>query len=87
MKFFDFKKNRPWAKDLQIVTQLGLTMAGCICFCLYVGLKIDEWLGLKGPFMALFTLLGVLGGGVVCYRQILEITPIEDKDRDNDGSP
>jgi F0F1-type ATP synthase assembly protein I len=54
--------------------QLGLTMAGCICFCFFVGLYLDKWLGLKGVFVTIFILLGVAGGANVVYRQIIEIT-------------
>jgi len=77
--FFDYKKNRPWAENLQIVMQLGLTMAGCILFCLYIGLKLDEWLGTKGIFITIFILLGVVGGAVTAYRQIMEVTPKKNK--------
>ena len=37
---FDYKKNRPWAENLTIVMQIGLTMAGCIAFCFFIGLKL-----------------------------------------------
>ena len=77
--FFDYKKNRPWAENLQIVMQLGLTMAGCILFCLYIGLKLDDWLGTKGIFVTIFILLGVVGGAVTAYRQIMEFTPKKNK--------
>ncbi len=72
-KFFDYKKNRTWAENLQIIAQVGLTMAGCILFCLWVGLKIDRMLGTRGPFIAIFTLLGIIGGAVVAYRQLMEV--------------
>jgi len=53
--------------------QLGLTMAGCIAFCFFVGLYIDKWIGTKGIFVTIFIILGIIGGGNVVYRQILEI--------------
>ena len=71
--FFNYKKNRPWAENLSIVMQLGLTMAGCICFCFFIGLYIDKWLGFRGVFVTIFTILGVIGGANVAYRQIIEI--------------
>ena len=71
---FNYKKNRAWAEGLHIVMQAGLTMAGCIVFCFLVGLYLDRWLGTKGIFIAIFTILGVVGGGVTVYRQILDIT-------------
>ena len=70
---FNYKKNRPWAENLTIVMQIGLTMAGCIAFCFFVGLYLDKWLGTKGIFVAIFTILGVIGGGVTVYRQIMEV--------------
>ena len=70
---FDYKKNRFWAENLHIVTQIGLTMAGCVVFCFFVGLYIDRWLGIRGIFVTIFTILGVLGGANVIYRQIMEV--------------
>jgi len=84
---FNYKKNRPWAENLTIVMQIGLTMAGCIVFCFFVGLYLDKWLETRGIFVTIFTILGVIGGGVTVYRQIMEV--IEDsgnerKKRDDD---
>ena len=84
---FNYKKNKPWAENLTIVMQIGLTMAGCIVFCFFVGLYLDKWLGTRGIFVTIFTILGVIGGGVTVYRQIMEV--IEDstnerKKRDNE---
>ena len=73
---FNYKKNRPWAENLTIVMQIGLTMTGCIVFCFFVGLYLDKWVGTRGIFLAIFTILGVIGGGVTVYRQIMEV--IED---------
>lgn len=70
---FDYKKNRVWAENLTIVMQLGLTMVGCIVFCFFIGWYIDKWLGTRGIFITVFTILGVAGGANVAYRQILEI--------------
>ncbi|MGM0451706.1 MAG: AtpZ/AtpI family protein [Thermodesulfobacteriota bacterium] len=72
-KYFNYRKNQPWTEHLQIVAQLGLTMAGSILFCLFIGRVADNWLETKGIFTALFILLGIIGGGVVVYRQIMEI--------------
>jgi len=71
---FDYKKNRVWAENLTIVMQLGLTMAGCIVLCFFVGRYLDQWLGSRGVFITLFTIFGVIGGANVTYRQIIDIT-------------
>ena len=79
--FFDYKKNRPWAENLQIIMQLGLTMVGCILFCFYIGLKLDAWLGTKGIFISIFTILGVIGGAFTTYRQIIELMRKDKRDK------
>lgn len=79
-KFFDYKKDRAWTENLTIVMQVGLTMAGCIFFCFFIGWTIDKWAGTGGVFTAIFIILGVIGGANVTYRQILEV--IEEKEED-----
>jgi F0F1-type ATP synthase assembly protein I len=83
-RVFDFKKNRAWAENVTFVMQLGLTMAGCIVFCFFVGFYLDRWLGTKGVFVTIFIILGVIGGANVCYRQILEL--MKDKNQGRGGS-
>ncbi|MGD8299030.1 MAG: AtpZ/AtpI family protein [Desulfobacterales bacterium] len=80
---FNYKKNRAWAESLHIVLQIGLTMAGCIIFCFFIGFYLDKWLGTKGLFIVIFIVLGVIGGGVTVYRQILDITKDTAKDPEN----
>lgn len=61
-------------ENLSIIMQIGLTMAGCIVFCFFIGRLIDRWLGTRGIFITIFIVLGVVGGANVVYRQIMEIT-------------
>ena len=82
----NYKKNRAWAENLTIVMQIGLTMAGCIVFCFFVGLYLDKWMGTRGIFVTIFTILGVIGGGVTVYRQILEVIEDKDSNRENRGN-
>ena len=82
-KIFNYKRNRAWVENLYIVTQLGLTMVGCIAFCFFIGLYLDRWLGTKGVFITIFIILGVIGGGVVVYRQIMEITEVKKGDNNS----
>lgn len=81
---FDYKKNRDWTENLALVTQVGLTMAGCIVFCFFVGYNLDKWLGFRGVFTTIFILLGIAGGANVCYRQIIEVTDPKKKDDPDD---
>ena len=66
------KNNRVWAHHLSIVLQLGLTMAGCICFCFFIGLYLDRRFDTGGIFITLFIVFGVAGGANVAYRQLME---------------
>jgi len=68
--------------------QIGLTMAGCIVFCFFIGLYLDKWLGTKGIFVAIFIVLGVGGGAITVYRQISETlkTPPENRKDSTNGS-
>jgi ATP synthase protein I len=77
---FSYKKNRVWTENLSIVMQIGLTMAGCIVFCFFVGLYLDKWVGTKGIFVTIFTILGVVGGGVTVYRQITATINVNPED-------
>jgi len=81
--FFNYKKNRAWAENLTIVMQIGLTMAGCIVFCFFVGLYLDKWIGTRGIFVTILTIFGVIGGGVTVYRQIMEVIETKDNSRGN----
>jgi F0F1-type ATP synthase assembly protein I len=83
---FNYKKNRVWAENLSIIMQIGLTMAGCIVFCFFVGLYLDKWLGIRGIFVTIFTLLGVIGGGITVYRQIMEVFKDKGNDHENQGN-
>lgn len=83
---FNYKKNRVWAENAHIITYIGLTMAGSIILCFYVGHLIDNWLGIKGIFTIIFTIIGVMGGAYTVYRQIMEITEKDLKKDDTDGS-
>jgi F0F1-type ATP synthase assembly protein I len=81
---FNYKKNQPWVENLSIVLQIGLTMAGCIFFCFFIGKALDAWFGTNGVFITIFTLLGIAGGANVVYRQILEVTKPKDEPSDDD---
>lgn len=82
-RIFNFKQTGKITEDLSIVMQLGLTMAGCIVFCFFIGVYLDRFLGTRGIFITIFIILGVIGGGVTAYRQILEITGNNNKKQQN----
>ena len=60
-------------EQLVLVSQLGLTMVGCIGLGFAVGYYLDKWVGTRGIFLTIFILLGIAGGGYTVYRQIKEL--------------
>ena len=75
------KETRKIFEQLVLVSQLGLTMVGCIVLGFAIGYYLDKWLGTKGIFLTIFILLGIAGGGFTVYRQIRELEA-----RDTEGS-
>ena len=81
---FDFKKNAGWTENIALTMQIGLSMAGSVVFCFWIGRMIDKWLGTKGLFLIVFTILGVIGGAYLAYRNIMAaMVPKENTDDDN----
>lgn len=74
------KEYKETLEQMALVTQLGLTMAGSIIFCFFIGYFLDKWLHTKGIFLVIFILLGVFGGGWTVYRQIMAMDKSEKKD-------
>ncbi len=78
----DVRHTRAWSEDFSFVMQLGLTMAGCIFFCFFIGKTLDNLLGTKGIFLTIFIFLGIIGGANVVYRQIMDmVTPEQNKNK------
>ncbi|MEA2040435.1 MAG: AtpZ/AtpI family protein [Thermodesulfobacteriota bacterium] len=76
MKAFDFKRDKPWIDNIALVSQVGLTMAGSVVFCLAIGYFLDKWLGIRGLFSIIFIILGIAGGGYTVYRQIEKVVDL-----------
>lgn len=70
-----------------LVTQLGLSMVGSILLCFALGYYLDRWFDTGGLFIALFIVLGVLGGGYNAYRQIMENIKVDEKADTQDRRP
>ncbi len=80
-RFFDFKRDAKWVDNVALVTQVGLTVAGSILFCLAIGFYLDKWLGTKPLLTVVFILLGIAGGGYTAFRQIMEVTDQDERTR------
>ena len=66
---------------LVLCTQLGLTLATPIVLGALVGHWIDDKLGTNMIFLILFLILGIAGGAVSAYRQVMTITKGKSKTR------
>ncbi len=75
-------KKDPWLGDIYVVMQFGLTIAGCILFCFFIGRYLDRLFGTRGLFITIFILLGIAGGANVAYRQINKALE-EDKQKED----
>jgi hypothetical protein len=56
------KETRKIVERLAVVSQLGLTMVGCIGLAFAIGYYLDKWFGARGIFLTIFILLGIAGG-------------------------
>lgn len=56
------EKDRKLIRQIGVLSTVGLTMVFATVIGLYVGLKIDEWLGTAPWFAAAFLLLGIFAG-------------------------
>jgi ATP synthase protein I len=81
------KETRKIFEQLVLVSQLGLTMVGCIGLGFATGYYLDKWLRTKGIFLTIFILLGIAGGGFTVYRQIKEMESQETDGSAEDDSP
>lgn len=48
-----------WAKNLSLISQLGITMITPILICTFIGIFIDEKINTPPIFTIIFILLGV----------------------------
>lgn len=69
----DNKETVSLGRALTLVYQIGFTIVFSILFFLFVGKKLDEWLGTSILFTILGLLFGVVGGGYVVYKEIEKI--------------
>ena len=72
MRFFRLKdeQDRSVLDQIALVSLVGLTVAGSIVFCLWLGHLLDKWIGTRAVFKIVFILLGIAGGAYTAYRQI-----------------
>jgi ATP synthase protein I len=63
------KPDKKVLKAVVMITQIGITMLVPIFLCVFVGIRLDEWLGTK-----LIAVFGILLGIVVAFRNVYIMT-------------
>lgn len=63
-----------WLRELTLVSQLGISMVLSIAIFFAGGFFLDKWLGTKPVFILIGILVGVVSGGYLVYKQIMEVT-------------
>ena len=67
-------------KSLGMISTMGISVVVAIAIGVYIGLKLDQWLGTKPWFFFIFLFFGIAAG----FRNIYIIAGREIK-RDDDG--
>ncbi len=67
------KESVSLGRALTLVYQIGFTIVFSILFFLFIGMKLDEWLGTSVLFTVVGVIFGVVGGGYVVYKEIEKI--------------
>jgi ATP synthase protein I len=63
------KPDKKVLKAVVMITQIGISMLVPIFLCVFVGIRLDEWLGTN-----FITVIGVLLGIVVAFRNVYIMT-------------
>ncbi len=56
------EKDRKLIRMLGVLSTVGLTMVFATMIGLFIGLKLDEWLGTSPWLTAIFLLMGIIAG-------------------------
>jgi len=80
------EKDRKLFRLIGVLSTVGLTLVFATIIGLFVGLKIDAWLGTSPWFTAIFLLLGIIAGfrNLFIYARRSQQTFDEKDDNKND---
>lgn len=56
------EKDRKLFRTLGVLSTVGISMVAATVIGLYLGLKLDEWLGTSPWFTAIFVVIGIIAG-------------------------
>jgi ATP synthase protein I len=81
------EKDRKLIRMLGVLSTVGLTLVFATVIGLYIGLKLDAWLGTSPWFTAVFLLIGIIAGfrNLFVYVKRSQKTFDEDNDKKRDS--
>jgi ATP synthase protein I len=80
------EKDRKLIRMLGVLSTVGLTLVFATVIGLYIGLKLDKWLGTSPWLTALFLLIGIIAGfrNLFVYAKKSQKTLDDEKKGDHD---
>lgn len=79
-----WKENVDMLRAVSMLTQLGLIMAVSIVIGVVLGLFIDKYFGLKGVFIGIGAIVGIVSGALTDWRLLLRFFDHNNNEKDND---
>jgi len=73
------EKDRKLIRMIGVLSTVGLTMVFATMIGLYIGMKLDKWLGTSPWLAALFLLIGIIAG----FRNLFVYAKKSQDDLDN----
>lgn len=77
------EEKRKLIKTLGVVSSMGISVVLAIGMGVFIGLKLDEWLGTRNVFFFIFLFIGIIAAFrniyVIIGREIKDIDSGEDK--------
>lgn len=73
------EKDRKLIRMIGVLSTVGLTMVFATVIGLYIGIKLDKWLGTSPWLAALFLLIGIIAG----FRNLFVYAKKSQDDLDN----
>ncbi len=78
------EKDRNLIRSLGVLSTVGITLVAATVIGLYIGLKLDEWLGTSPWLTALFLALGLFAGFKNLFTYVKKSQDVND-DSDKKG--
>lgn len=72
-------------KNIVLITQVGISVISPILLGLWIGTKLDKWLGTKYIFSIIMLILGIASGFLQAYKLINKTTNKNSKSKTHEN--